>query len=80
MRCGSVGCCCGIVVGFLLALVLMAAAGFGIYCYFTPEARDQGRAVLEVKWNEIKSGGDQLVEKVGGDDGSMPKIAEPEVR
>ncbi len=79
MSCGSIGCCCGIIVGFILALLLSAAAAFGIYCYFTPEAREQGRAVLVMKWSEFKDSGDQLVEKVGRSEEVVPVAEEPEV-
>ena len=80
MSCGSVGCCCGIIVGFVLALVLSAAAAFGIYCYFTPEAREQGKTVLVNTWNDFKTGGDQLVEKVNREDAPASVVEEPEVK
>ena len=65
MSCGTSGCCLGLILGFITAIVLAVAAAFGIYCYFTPGAREQGREIIERKWNDIKSGGDKLIEKTG---------------
>ena len=65
MSCGTSGCCLGLVLGFITAIVLAVAAAFGIYCYFTPGAREQSREIIERKWNDIKSGGDRLIEKTG---------------
>ena len=65
MSCGTSGCCLGLILGFITAIVLAVAAAFGIYCYFTPSAREQSREIIERKWNDIKSGGDKLIEKTG---------------
>ena len=79
MSCGSVGCCCGLVVGFILALVLLVAASFGIYCYFNPDAMEQSRSVVVDSWGELKAGAVQLVEKVNGEEPPAEPIVEPEV-
>ena len=65
MSCGTSGCCLGLILGFITAIVLAVAAAFGVYCYFTPGAREQSREIIERKWSDIKSGGDKLIEKAG---------------
>ena len=65
MSCGTSGCCLGLILGFITAIVLAVAAAFGVYCYFTPGAREQSREIIERKWNDIKTGGDKLIEKAG---------------
>ena len=57
------GCCCGIIVGMVLAVLLSCAAAFGIYCYFNPEARESTVNVIEKKWDKVKSGGDEMIDK-----------------
>ena len=84
MSCGTSGCCLGLILGFITAIVLAVAAAFGIYCYFTPGAREQGREIIERKWSDIKSGGDKLIEKAGnpetGESASAPAVApEPSI-
>ncbi len=72
MSCGTSGCCLGLVLGFITSIVLAVAAAFGIYCYFTPGAREQSREIIESKWNYIKSGGDKLIEKVAEPESEEP--------
>lgn len=67
------GCCCGVIVGMILAVLLSCAAAFGIYCYFNPEARETTVVVIEKKWDKVKSGGDEIIDKAK----SLP--AEPDV-
>ncbi len=69
---GNTGCCCGLVLGFLLALLLMAAAAFGIYCWFVPEARSRSIQQVEVTWEQVKDGGDAMVEKARSASPSVP--------
>ena len=78
MNCGNSGCCCGIIVGFVLAILLLCAAGFGIYCWFVPEARNNSLINVETTWTQVKEGGDAMIEKarVASDPG---KPAEPVV-
>ena len=54
------GCCCGVFAGFLLALLLGAAATFGFYCYTHPEAREN----CIVWWEKVKTGGDALLQQI----------------
>lgn len=78
MSCGTSGCCLGLILGFITAIVLAVAAAFGVYCYFTPGAREQSREIIERKWSDIKSGGDKLIEKAAPQEpGETP--AEPAV-
>lgn len=63
MSCNSCGCCLGVIFGFVLALLILVAAGFGIYCYFNPEARNSSINVVENQWIRIKTGGDGLIEQ-----------------
>ena len=82
MSCNSCGCCLGVIFGFVLALVILVAAGFGIYCYFNPEARNSSINVVENQWIKIKSGGDELIEQSRGvgEQPPAPKAApEPQV-
>lgn len=56
---GSVnGCCCGVVIGFLVAVLVLAAAGFGIYCWVNPEAKESSIELIDRQWNSVKSGVD----------------------
>lgn len=64
MSCGTSGCCLGLILGFIAAIVIAVAAAFGIYCYFTPSAREQGREIIKGKWEKVKSDGDRLIESV----------------
>ena len=75
-NCGSGGCCCGIIVGFLLAILLVCAAGFGIYCWFVPEARNDSLNRVEATWSQVKEGGDAMIEKARTSSASE-KTAEP---
>ena len=76
MSCSSCGCCLGVVFGFFLALLILVAAGFGVYCYFNPEARNSSIHVVEHQWIRIKSGGDELIEQSRGIGAPAP---EPQV-
>ncbi len=64
LGCSNTGCCCGFVCGFVAVLLICAAAGFGIYCWFNPEARRSSITRVESAWTQFKSGGDELVEEV----------------
>ncbi len=56
------GCCCGTLIGFLLAVILAAAAVFGIWCWVDPEAKNSSTEFIEKKWQDIKGSGDAAVE------------------
>jgi len=63
MACGSVSCCAGLIAGFIAAVAVAAAAVFGVYCYFDPEARNESVDIVEKKWEMVKDGGDELINK-----------------
>ena len=57
----------------LLALMLLSAAAFGIYCCFVPDAWNRSVTRVAEFWDNTKSGGDRVVDnswgkvKKGGD-------------
>ena len=63
MACGSISCCAGLIAGFIAAIVVAAAAIFGVYCYFDPEARSESVEVVGAQWEKVKEGGDNLLDK-----------------
>ena len=82
MNCGNGGCCCGIIVGFVLAILLLCAAGFGVYCWFVPEARNNSLTKVETTWSHVKEGGDAMIEKARASSNSgkaSEPLVEPEV-
>ena len=54
------GCCCGVIAGFILALLVGAAATLGIYCHVNPDAKEK----CIMYWEKVKNGGDQLVRQL----------------
>ena len=63
MACGSISCCAGLIAGFIAAIAVAAAAVFGVFCYFDPEARNESVEVVEEQWEKVKEGGDNLLNK-----------------
>ena len=72
----SCGCCLGMIFGFILALAILVAACFGVYCYFNPDARNSSIDVVETQWGKIKSGGDEIIEH-SRNVGEQPPAAKP---
>ncbi len=60
----GIGCCFGMVAGCLIVLILAAAAAFGIYVWFNPEARADGIVKVESGWTQVKAGVDSQLEQV----------------
>ncbi len=60
----ATGCCCGVIVGCVLAVILLGLAAMGLYFYFNPEARQQGVSAAESAWGQVKTGVDSGIEKV----------------
>ena len=73
MKIPGLGCCCGVIVGIVLVILVCCAAAFGVYCYFNPEVRDSAVDVVEEKWDKVKDNGDELINKAK----SLPR--EPEL-
>ena len=63
MKVPGLGCCCGVIVGIALTILILCAAAFGMYCYFNPEARNTAVNAVEQKWDKVKNEGDELIDK-----------------
>lgn len=50
---------CGVIFGILIGLVLCGIVFFVIYCWRNPEEAEKKVGVAELKWNQVKSGGDR---------------------
>lgn len=74
MKIPGLGCCCGVIVGIVLAILLCCAAAFGVYCWFNPSARRTAVNAVEKKWDKVKNEGDGLIDKAKG------APAEPEIK
>lgn len=57
------GCCCGIVCGCLLTILLVAGLGLGLYFWLFPEARNESITEIETVWGKVKSDVDAGLEK-----------------
>ena len=66
------GCCCGIIVGIFFSILLAVVGTIAVFCWFNPEARDNGISVIEKTWDKVKSAGDELI-------GTVPKVEVPKV-
>ena len=71
------GCCCGVVAGIILSLVTAVLGTVVVYCWFHPEAKKAGVAVVEKQWDHFKDFGDGVIE--GVKDADPPKIPEPKI-
>ena len=58
------GCCCGVFLGIILAVVLSAAAAFGIWCYVDPEAKSETVEFFDRHWQNVKDSGDEVVSEM----------------
>ncbi|MDD3885651.1 MAG: hypothetical protein PHI35_02135 [Victivallaceae bacterium] len=71
---GSVGCCLGIIGGFLLVLAVIAAAGFGVYYYFNEDARYEKVDEVDKSWSELKDSVDSTLDRA-----KRPVVKEPKI-
>lgn len=71
-------CGLGMIIGFIAALALVALAAFGVYRHFSPQARRHCREMVERKWNELKSSGDELINR-NAPTGTRESTPEPAV-
>ena len=76
MKIPGLGCCCGVIVGIILTVLICCAAAFGVYCWFNPEARNSAVGVVEKKWDKVKDGGDELIDKAKNLPPPEPKMPE----
>lgn len=72
------GCCCGIIAGMFLAVLIAVVGTIAVYCWLKPEARKSGISSVERVWNNVKSGGDKLI--MQAKDVKTPQIPEPELK
>ena len=78
MKIPGLGCCCGVIVGIVLSILILCAAAFGVYCYFNPEARNSAVVVVEKKWDQVKNEGEELIEKAKKTPPPEPTVKEIE--
>ena len=79
MKIPGLSCCLGMIIGMLPAIFLLCAAGYGIYCWINPEARNSAVGAVEEKWNKVKSGGDTIIEKAKNVPPPQEMIKEPQI-
>ena len=72
------GCCCGIIAGMFLSVLLAVTGTVAVYCWMNPEARRSGVSAIEKVWDSVKSGGDKLIREVK--DVKPPQMSEPVVK
>ena len=72
------GCCCGVIVGMVLAVLLAVAGTVAVYCWINPDARKSGVSTVEKSWNSFKDFGDDLIAKARK--APVPEIPKPEIK
>ncbi|MBR7104555.1 MAG: hypothetical protein IKC65_06405 [Lentisphaeria bacterium] len=71
------GCCCGIVAGIVVSIITAVIGTIAVYCWFNPEARKSGVAVVEKQWESFKDFGDEVIDNVK--EKEPPRIPEPKI-
>ncbi len=66
------GCCCGMLAGILLVLILSGAIALGVYLWMNPDARSNFVVQLEKGWGAAKDGGDKVMSEVKQVSGDLP--------
>ena len=76
MQTSDIGCCCcGIIAGFMLAVLLTAGAA-GAYLWYKPEARQQLHSMIKKHWQDFNM--EKIPHAVPGNTGSRePEISAP---
>ena len=64
MSLGSIGCCCGIIAGFVVSTFVAVAVGIGVYFYVNPEAKDNCLKTIEKSWDSIKSNSEEIIDDI----------------
>ena len=72
------GCCCGVIVGMVLAVLIAGVGTIAVYCWINPEARKSGMSSIERVWSNVKAGGDKLI--LQAKDVKTPQIPEPDLK
>ena len=67
------GCCCGVIVGMVLAVLLAVTGTVAVYCWMNPEARRAGVSTVEKTWDSIKRFGDDMIGQVKSESVSVPR-------
>lgn len=57
-------CCCGLIAGFVLALLCAGGVYYYFYCKENPGASADGMQKVENSWKAIKDGGDKAISTV----------------
>lgn len=57
----KLSCCCGMLVGFVLAAVCGAAIYYYCYCKEHPGAAEEGMTKVEKSWEKTKNAGDKVI-------------------
>ena len=60
----KLSCCCGLITGFLLALLCAGGVYYYFYCQQHPEAPEESMAKVEQSWEKTKNVGDQVISTV----------------
>ena len=70
------GCCCGVIIGMVLAVVLAAAGTVAFYYWKNPGARQESVVSVEKTWENIKGAGDNAIKWAKETD--VPNVSVPE--
>lgn len=60
----KLSCCCGLITGFILALLCAGGVYYYFYCQQHPEAPEESMAQVERSWEKTKNAGDRVISTV----------------
>ncbi len=60
----KLSCCCGLITGFILALLCAGGVYYYFYCKENPEAPAEGMQMIETGWEATKNAGDKAISTV----------------
>ena len=72
------GCCCGVIVGTVLSLLIAGIGTIAVYCWFNPDARKSAIQTVEKQWSKVKDFGDDVVDEIKDID--TPRSSEPIIK
>lgn len=64
MSLSSIGCCCGLIVGFIVSTIIAIVVGVGIYFYLSPEAKNNSVKTIEKSWDNFKSASEDFFDDI----------------